>query len=325
MKTALKVWLIIAVSLVVVGGALFCIVMAANGWDFSRLGSRKMVTNTYKITEDFDSVSIRTDIEDISFLPSSDGSCSVVCEEEEKAPHTVGVQDGTLMIGVEDRRAWYDYIGNFTVNFKKPSITVYLPETGYESLAIEEDTGDITIPKDFSFENVEITTSTGNVNTSASSSGLLRIKTSTGNITVSDLSAGTLELSVSTGHVTARNVVCGGDADLTVSTGKAEFTDLSCGSLRSTGSTGDFSLKNVTAEGGMNIKRSTGDVSFDRCDASELEIKTDTGKVTGSLLSPKVFITRSDTGKIDVPETTEGGKCKITTDTGRIQIEIDGE
>ena len=57
-------------------------------------------------------------------------------------------------------------------------------------------------------------------------------------------------------------------------------------------------------------------------DAAELEISTDTGDVKGSLLTEKVFITRSDTGRIRVPETVTGGKCKITTDTGNIEIEI---
>ncbi len=323
MKTAVKVWLIIAVSLVVVGGAVFCIVMAANGWDFSRIGSQKMVTNTYEVSEDFEAISIDADTEDISFLPSSDGKCSVVCYEDEKLRHSVSVQGGKLIIRTEDSRAWYDYIGN--VSLKTPTITVYLPETEYTSLFITEDTGDITVPKDFSFGSAEITASTGDVDFSASSSGLIKIKTSTGDISVSELSAGELRLSVSTGHVEARSIVCGGDVDLTVSTGKAEFTDLSCKNLRSKGSTGDFSLKKVIAEDVFSIERSTGDVNFDRCDASELEIETDTGKVTGSLLTSKVFIARSDTGKIDVPETTEGGKCKITTDTGRIQIEIAGE
>ena len=45
--------------------------------------------------------------------------------------------------------------------------------------------------------------------------------------------------------------------------------------------------------------------------------------VTGTLLSEKVFIAQSGTGRIDVPETTTDGKCKITTDTGRISLSIE--
>jgi hypothetical protein len=44
--------------------------------------------------------------------------------------------------------------------------------------------------------------------------------------------------------------------------------------------------------------------------------------VKGSLLTDKIFVTQSDTGKVDVPETVSGGKCKVTTDTGDIRIEI---
>ena len=57
-------------------------------------------------------------------------------------------------------------------------------------------------------------------------------------------------------------------------------------------------------------------------DAGELTVLTGTGDVTGSLLSAKVFITHSDTGMVDVPETTTGGKCKITTDTGDISMDV---
>ena len=51
-------------------------------------------------------------------------------------------------------------------------------------------------------------------------------------------------------------------------------------------------------------------------------MKTDTGKVVGSLLSEKVFIAETSTGKVSVPKTTTGGKCEITTSTGDIKIEV---
>ena len=72
----------------------------------------------------------------------------------------------------------------------------------------------------------------------------------------------------------------------------------------------------------FSIERSTGDVRFTDCDAAEICVKTDTGDVTGSLLSDKVFITNTDTGSVNVPETISGGKCEIITDTGDIKITI---
>ena len=58
-------------------------------------------------------------------------------------------------------------------------------------------------------------------------------------------------------------------------------------------------------------------------DGGQILIKTDTGKVSGSLLSDKVFIIETDTGRKDYPKTTTGGKCEITTDTGDIIITIE--
>lgn len=81
-------------------------------------------------------------------------------------------------------------------------------------------------------------------------------------------------------------------------------------------------MKNVIATEKFSIERSTGDVTFDGADAAEIFVKTDTGDVKGSLLTDKVFITETDTGRVDVPKTTIGGRCEITTDTGDISIEI---
>lgn len=81
-------------------------------------------------------------------------------------------------------------------------------------------------------------------------------------------------------------------------------------------------MKNVNAAEKFSIQRTTGDVKFDGCDASEIDVKTNTGDVAGSLLSDKVFIAASDTGHVDVPQTVIGGKCEITTSTGDIRISI---
>ena len=151
---------------------------------------------------------------------------------------------------------------------------------------------------------------------------MFRIKTSTGHIYAENITTGEIDLSVSTGMVDVKSAECEGDLNLMVSTGKTLLKDISCGNLVSGGSTGDITLENVIASGLISIRRSTGDVKFDHCDAAELSVQTDTGDVTGTLLSEKIFFTESDTGRIEVPETTSGGKCKIKTDTGKIIISI---
>jgi hypothetical protein len=61
-------------------------------------------------------------------------------------------------------------------------------------------------------------------------------------------------------------------------------------------------------------------LDLDLCD--EIYLKTDTGDVSGFLLSDKIFIAESDTGRISVPKTFTGGKCEVKTDTGNIKITV---
>ena len=152
--------------------------------------------------------------------------------------------------------------------------------------------------------------------------GTLCVKASTGDICVENMSAGTLDLSVSTGRITVTNVTCQVDANIRVSTGKTVLTDLQCKNLTSIGNTGSMVLKQVIAKEKLSVQRSTGDIKLEGCDAAELFLETDTGDVVGSLLTEKVFIAHTDTGKVAVPKTVTGGRCEITTDTGDIKITI---
>ena len=302
MRTKTKVWLLIATFCVLAGCILFAGVMTSLKWDFLRLSTTEYETNIHEISQDFDRISMNTDTADIVFLPSNDGRCSVECYEEKNAKHTVAVEDGTLKIEQVDDKKVFRLITFIGLNFDSPKITVYLPKAEYASLLIVESTGDIKVPQDFMFENVDIFSNTGDVWLNASASGMIKIGTSTGDIHVENISAGALELTVSTGDVFLANI--------------------GCQNLTSGGSTGDISLKNVIAEARISIERDTGDVRFEGVDAGEIYVTTDTGDVTGTLLTDKQFTARSDTGRVRVPQSTAGGKCQITTTTGDIRLEI---
>lgn len=319
MSKRTKKWLIAAASLVTIGVIMFAAVMTAYHWDFSRLNTDHFETNTYEIKENFSDIKMNTETADILFAASSDDKCRVVCYEQENMKHSVVVQDGTLTVSVADDREWFEHIG---FNFHSPKITVYLPKTEYVSLVIKESTGNIEIPNDFRFVNVDIHMSTGDVNLFASASESVKINTTTGDIMVNEISAGRLDLSVSTGEITVSDVICQGDIRISAGTDGVKLENVTCQNLISTGSTGNVSLKNVIGTGKFSIVRSTGDVIFDRSDAAEIFVKTSTGDVSGSLLTEKIFITESSTGDVNVPKTTTGGKCEIVVSTGDINIEI---
>ncbi len=319
MSERTKIWLIIGGALIIFGIIMFTAAMAANKWDFTKLSTAKFESNTYTVSDEFDSISIQTDTADIIFVAADDGICRVVCYEEENIKHSVAVQNNALTVRVVDQRAWYEYIG---ITFGTPKVTVYLPEREYASLHIKESTGDVELPKEFTFGSIDILASTGDVNCHASASELMKIKLNTGDIHVENISAEALDLTVSTGKVTAKSIVCENDFSINVSTGKTYLTDVKCESIISNGSTGDMSLKNVVAEKKFSIKRDTGDIILDGCDAAEIFVETSTGDVKGSLLSSKVFIVESDTGRVNVPKTVTGGRCEIITDTGDIKINV---
>ena len=151
-KTA--VWIIIAVVLLICGAVIFVVAGSMVGWDLRMLGTGKYETNTYDIAEKFENITIDADISDVRFVPTRDGSCRVVCVENEKIKHSVSVKDGTLWVECEDDRKWTDRISFF--GFDGPSITVHLPGGKYSSLSVHTLAGDITICYDFSFDSALI-------------------------------------------------------------------------------------------------------------------------------------------------------------------------
>ena len=320
MKKAAKVWLIIAVVFVVLGLAIFIAAMAINGWDFGKMGKSDFETNTYEVGEKFEKISIDLTTDDISFRISDDKSCKVVCREQEKTKHTVEVKDKTLEIKTTDNREWFEHISLF--GFESPQTTVYLPEKDYDALVIRTDTGKVELPGDFTFASIDITGETGDVTCSASSKGATKIDLSTGSIEMKNALTGALSLSVSTGHISMDAIKAEGEIKTTSSTGKTKLKNVTCDQLSSGGSTGDMVMSHVLVKKLLSVERSTGDIVLDGCDAGEIYIKTSTGDVTGILQSEKVFITETDTGDINVPKTSTGGKCEIETNTGDIRIDI---
>ena len=275
-------------------------------------------STSYSVAEPFTEICVDTHEMDVQLIPSSDGTCSVACAETEKLHVNVSVEDGVLTVRTVDERTWVDRL----IPHADQKLQIFLPQTAYDALSVESRTGDVQAPGEFTFARVQIRCSTGDVTCGASASGPIEITTSTGAIAVESASAESLTLSVTTGRVTVRGTTVMGDANVTVSTGRLLLSDVRCKNLVTTGSTGDVTMERVIVGETLSIKRSTGDVSMTECDAEELAIETDTGDVTGSLQSPKLFFVKSDTGKIDVPETTSGGVCRITTDTGNVRITL---
>ena len=319
MSRAMKIWLIIAASLVSLGCFVFAGVMTMLNWDFMKLSTNRYETNEHQIGDEFKNIVIRSDTARIELVGSESDEGSAVCYEHENAKHSVYVKDGTLFIELVNERKWYEYIG---INTDVPKITLCIPQGEYGDLDINVSTGDVDIPEKFGFENIDVTTDTGRVRCQATAKQDVNITATTGSIFASGVSAASLRFTATTGKIDLNGINAEGDLSVSVSTGKARVEGVTCKNFRSNGDTGKLYLGYLKAEEKITVKRSTGDVTFEACDAAEISVRTETGDVEGSLLSEKVFITRTDTGNVDVPRTTSGGRCEIITDTGDIKITV---
>ena len=279
MRKAAKVWLITAGVLTVLGGGLCIGALAANGWEVDTVEYK---ANKTEVKGDFKSISVDLVSSDVEFKKAVDNKCSVEFYETDRIKHTASVKDGTLFIGEEDKRHWYDF---FVPSwFKKPKTTVYLPSTEYATLTIDSTTGKTDIPEGFTFNDINIE------------------KTS-GKTYISGVNADKLRIDVTTGDVNLDSVKVKGDVDIKVTTG-------------------DVDLKDTVAGGDLSVKGVTGDVLFENSDAKNVTVKTTTGDVEGNLLTEKTFTTDTTTGKVRVPDSSTGGRCEISTTTGDIRIDI---
>lgn len=320
MKRGTKIGLITAASLMLAGILGFFGVMTVNHWDINALESGGYETNTVTLDNEFNHIAINSDISNVVFFKSGNEKCTVEFFGRGQMKSSAVEQNGTLSIEYADTGKWYDNINFFSEG--SPQIAVYLPGNEYESLTVVNGTGMVIIPQDFSFENISIFSDTGDVDCEASFGGLIHIETGTGEIYLENVSAGEIELSAYTGDMDICMVKCEGDVTVTADTGHTALADISCKNLFSCGDTGSIYMEKLIAKELISVERDAGDVSLEQCDASELQIQTFTGDITGSLLSDKVFIVQSDLGDVDVPETTGGGRCKLTSETGDITMEI---
>ena len=301
-------------------------------------GGEELKSKTYNMSDEFSDIKINTECTDVSLVKSDGSVVRVDLLERDTARHTVEVKEGVLCIDSTDERKWYEKLFDFG---KNPTVTVYLPELSYGALEVNGKTGDVSIADEFEFLNVEIGVSTGDVECYSSAIWHMNISLSTGDVLVSGARADSIEISLSTGDIELFDVECDTLFDARVSTGEINVDGLFCESIKTEGSTGDLTLKNVITTGSVSIKRSTGDteiidsvfgslilsastgdIHFERFDASEITVETSTGDVYGSILTEKVFIYKTRTGNVSLPESIIGGKCKITTTTGDIKIKI---
>lgn len=331
--------IIVAVCLIVAGIAIVGAAFSMTGFDFKNFDTESYDEVTHTVEGDFNHIVIATQIHNIDLAPSTDGICKVVGDENDSIKIEASVEGDILTVKTVDTREWYNFIG---IDIGSAALTLYLPESEYTSLTAASDTGHINIPENFSFTGASMATATGAIVFRAKIDQELALASQTGSISVSKQKLSKLDVENSTGKISIENIEASSSVRAEANTGKIELRDIKCNSIDVETTTGNISLQNVIAEAdisisadtgkisllsclsdSLNIDTDTGDVKLDACDANNIDIETDTGDVMGYLLTPKIFDTDTNTGYVHVEQGTSGGFCKIRTDTGDINIEIE--
>ena len=319
MKRSARIALILAAVLTVARLVISFFAMVGLGFDFRKLDTDELSTKTHTVTEDFAQIRAELNVSDLRLAISDDGSCRVECRERSNVPHSVAVENGALVIREMNERKWYHYVG---VHMSEATVTVYLPQTAYDSLTVEGDTCDVSVASELSFGEATVKVDTGDVTFGAKVERTLWVETNTGDVTVADITVGgDVILTTDTGDITLRSLTAAAVSYVT-DTGEVRLDNVHCTSLSAKSDTGDNTLKNVTVTGHLQMESDTGDIELQRCDAATLHITTNTGDVEGALLSDKLFVTDTSTGDVEVPRGTTGGLCEIKTSTGDIEFRI---
>ena len=314
------------VGLIILGGIALVGGAAIFAYSVSKGGiNDEFVTNEYKLDEDIDNIEVKVSTANVEFKKASDGQAKVVCVEKEKVYHKVDVTNKLLNIEEQDDRKWYQkYLFNW--NFKSMSVTVYLPEETYNDITVDANTGSITVNKEFTFANMDLSSDTGSVKVNNKATGNIEINVHTGSVKLNDVNAKSVKVKSSTGDLTYTNGEVIEGIDLQSSTGDINLTSVKANSYNSKTSTGHVSLIDTVIDTKLEVKTSTGGVKFERSDAKDIKVETSTGSVRGTLLTTKIFSAESDTGSIKLPDLDkwdkDGGTCQIKTDTGSINIQL---
>ncbi len=297
-----KIWIIAASICIVVGCIAAGAVAASVGFDFTAFSTSQNEKKTYTVEASFASIDIRTTECNIILLPSQKDTCEIVCTESDKITHTVSVEDDTLKIVRQDMRKWYERIGVF-YSLSDFEIKIYLPRSEYTTLRAKSVSGDIVVPDTFTFQEADLSTTSGSISFKASTKTALTGKSVSGDIDVKN--------------------IAGGTADLITTSGEIDLTDSLADAINLQTTSGDISLENTAAEKKFFIKSTSGEVSLESCDGGEITIKTTSGDVKGSLRSEKQFVTHTTSGDVRVQDSANAAEiCTVNTTSGDIRISI---
>lgn len=300
MKTATKTALCIAAGLIILGLFISVIAAALMGFSFAKFSPGNYVSITQEVTEPFSSIYIDEDSCSIQLLPSHDEVCRIACTNSDQDFHSFSVENGTLHITSTDTRKWYMHIISFMPHSQ--SLTLYLPQSEYESLAIRSTSGSIEIPADFAFVSAELESTSGSLRFLGSAEESLFLSSTSGRLYAENAAPKYMEAECTSGRI--------------------ELANIRCQNLSVENTSGRIALQNVLAAESIRVENTSGGISLEDCDAESIWLDSVSGSISGTLLSDKIFDIDTVSGSVHVPQSVSGGTCRAHTISGSIRFSI---
>lgn len=297
-----KRYILLSAFLVIVGLVLCLVSLSMSGFSFIKMFNDSSEMKTYEIKSDITSIDIRDLTNDIEIRKSPDGVSKIVYFDNSRYICAISEENGKLSIKSDYQGKWYNYISIFSSD---KDAVLYLNKDLYDSLYVDSDTSDIKSVEGVSFNSINISLDTGDVELALIDGKEINISTDTGDISI-------------------KSSAIEGSVTLEADSGDIDLFRLNCNALKIDVDTGDVELHDVKGAHGIKVETSSGDVDIEDCRGNEIDIKTSTGDIEGYFMDVNwTFVTKTSSGRVRVPKNTEGNICKLTTRSGDIEIRID--
>ena len=324
MKKSKKILLIAAVVFILLGAVMMGFSWhSLVGMESGKIATMQFEETTHIIAEEFDDIIINTQNSAIELLPSSDGSCRIVCDDNEKMYHQVSFQeseDGTVLhIAQHNEWEWYETLWGLHWQ-EDPVLTVYLPTSEYEVVDVITGSGDVTVAPDFRFRT-------------------LHINATSGNTALTGIEAEHLNVLSASGDILLRSIRVSGDVYLQHVSGFAKIENLTASELTTYASSGDTFLDQVSVKyldtsavsgkiqvyGGNFYERSSfetssGDIEIVDSECAEQRIKAVSGELSLQNITGISLTAETTSGSVGIFKASYSHSALCNTVSGEIQF-----
>ena len=321
MRKSVKVFVIIASSLVGIGILFLCLSFLMGGANllFKPNGfavDYKLNTATF---DEVDSIEVIDISNDVKIVKGESGAVKVTYAESEKFGYSLKQHGGKLTVEYKDYRQWFEFFGIF-IGYDY-NLVVEVPEEKLDSLDVSNVSGDVLVD-DIRANEVNLKTTSGDITTSGNM-GDLHTSSTSGAVSVSGTFDGDVKASCTSGEIKLNNITAK-DVNLSVTSGDIKINNANLSSVETDTMSGDIELEKLICTGDIDADTTSGDVEFDSVNAENYTVNTTSGKVDAEILEPKIYNVSTVSGNTNVPKniSSSEGYFNAETVSGNIKVEV---